>query len=228
MDSFYIKKNIELGRYAIAQRNLKAGELFAEEYPFSIGPKPSTCCCLECFVPICATISGSRCDICTWPLCGPCKKLGTDTYIHKRECEIFRVKNCKFYNLKKASDTCVQLDCIMPLRVLLKKESDPVRWEKFVWPMEHHRDKRFGSETWKADEQNVVKYLLNGPCAFAQRSGIDEELIQRVIGILEVNSFEGKTVNGDSIRCLFPKLAILSHSCTPNVTHSIHPTKGFK
>lgn len=116
----------------------------------------------------------------------------------------------------------------MPLRVLLKKESDPVRWEKFVWPMEHHRDKRFGSETWKADEQNVVKYLLNGPCEFAQRSGIDEELIQRVIGILEVNSFEGKTVNGDSIRCLFPKLAILSHSCTPNVTHSIHPTKGFK
>ena len=227
METFCIKKNAELGRYAVAScQNLKAGDFISSEYPFAIGPKPfSKCCCLECFVRIDATVSGSRCDNCSWPICNDCKKFNT-FLTHKRECEFFKKANCKFYNLKCSNDVCVQLDCIMPLRVLLERKSNPTRWENEVEPMEHHREKRFGSATWKADEQNIVKYLL-GPCKL-KKLGIEPELIQQVLGILEVNSFEGKTVKGDSIRCLYPKLAVLSHSCTPNVTHSIHPSKLYK
>jgi hypothetical protein len=111
------------------------------------------------------------------------------------------------------------------LRVLLEKDSNPNRWEEDVEPMEHHREKRYGTDSWNADAHNVVGYLL-GPCKLKQR-GVDGELIQRIIGVLEVNTFEGRTEKGYSMRCLFPKIAILCHSCTPNTTHSIHPTKGY-
>lgn len=228
MQSFAIRKNSQLGRYAVATRDLKAGEFLFDELPFAIGPKPSsTCCCLECFIPVNATAAGSRCESCSWPLCIDCKKMRGGTVTHKRECEIFTSTKCKFYNLTDPTGVSMQLDCITPLRVLLEKESNPARWTSEVEPMEHHRERRFGSETWKADAQNVVGYLLHGPCNLKQQ-GIDADLIQQVIGILEVNSFEGKTVKGHSMRCLYPKLAVLSHSCTPNVFHSIHPTKGYK
>jgi hypothetical protein len=226
MEPFSVEKNSEFGRFAIANRDLIASELLIEDFPFAIGPKPSTtCCCLECYEPVNATSSGSRCIICAWPICENCRELN-EFSAHKRECEVFKSAKCKFFNLSEPNAVCVQLDCITPLRVLLEKEENQVRWENEVIPMEHHRKERFGSVTWNADQQNIVGYLL-GPCKLKQR-GISEELIQQVIGILEVNSFEARTVKGRAVRCLFPKVAVLSHSCTPNTTHSIHPSDGFR
>ncbi|CRL01571.1 CLUMA_CG014189, isoform A [Clunio marinus] len=226
MEIFSIQRNSEFGRFAIACQDLNAGEFLSEDFPFVIGPKASTtCCCLECYCPVDATSSGSRCDDCSWPLCHDCRKL-SERPSHKRECEIFKAAKCKFYNLSVTNAICMQLDCITPLRVLLEKEFNSMRWHEEIEPMEHHRNERFGSPTWNADEQNVVGYLC-GPCKMKQR-GIDGELIQQVIGILEVNTFEGKTVKSHTMRCLYPKLSILSHSCTPNTTHSIHPSYGNK
>lgn len=84
---------------------------------------------------------------------------------------------------------------------------------------------RRNTDTWRADANNVVGYL-RGPCKLKKR--FSEELIQQACGILEVNSFEGRTVNGHSIRCIFPRTAIMAHSCTPNTTHSILPSENFK
>lgn len=221
MTSFAIEKNSEFGRFAVATRDLIPGEFLFDEFPFAVGPKASTsCCCLECYCPVDATSIGSRCERCAWPLCEDCREL-SDLRSHKRECEIFKSAKCKFFNLSDPNAVCVQLDCITPLRVLLEKESNPARWNDDVEPMEHHRDKRFGSPAWNADSQNIVGYLL-GPCKLK----FEPELIQRVIGVLEVNTFEGRTAKGHSMRCLFPKISILSHSCTPNTTHSIHPSSG--
>lgn len=218
---FFIEKNPQFGRFAIASRDLTPGEFLVDEFPFAVGPKASsTCCCLECFCPVNATSTGSRCEKCSWPLCDDCVKL-SDLHFHKRECEIFKAAKCKFYNLSNPNAICVQLDCITPLRVLLEKEYNPNRWSDDIEPMEHHRDKRFGTPSWKADAQNIVGYLL-GPCKLK----LDPELIQRVIGILEVNTFEGRTIKGHAMRCLFPKCSIFSHSCTPNTTHSINPSNG--
>lgn len=225
MEPFIIEKNEEFGRFGIANRDLAPGELFFEEIPFACGPKArTTCCCLECYSPLDATLSGSRCENCSWPLCEECKKL-SELFAHKRECDLFKAENCKFFNLSDPSDVCIQLDCIVPLRILLEKDSNSKRWDEDVEPMEHHRDTRFGTPSWNADQQNIVLYLL-GPCNL-KNQGVDGELIQRIIGVLEVNAFEAKNKNGYSMRCLFPKIAILTHSCTPNTTHSIHPTNGF-
>lgn len=91
--------------------------------------------------------------------------------------------------------------------------------------MEYHPKERKGTELWKADEVNVVGYL-QGPCKLKDR--FSKDLIHQVCGILEVNSFEAKTKKGHKVRCIYPQLASLAHSCVPNTTHIILPSKDFK
>lgn len=88
--------------------------------------------------------------------------------------------------------------------------------------MEAHNKERKETPTWNFNQINVVEYL-RGPCKLGGR--FDEDLIHTVCGILEVNAFESRTMKGYPIRCLYPKLAILSHNCVSNITHSIDYTK---
>lgn len=225
MFSFKIEKSSKLGRFAIANQNFQPGDFLFEEIPFAVGPKVhSNCCCLECYLPLDATASGTRCEKCAWPLCDECSKLSELT-THRRECEVFSASKCKFYDLSESDATCIQLDCILPLRVLLESETNPQRWKDEVEPMEHHSDKRRDTEAWNADQQNIVSYL-SGPCGLKEK--FSEQFIHKVVGILEVNAFEAKTLNGNFVRCLYPKLAILTHSCTANTTHAILPSENFK
>lgn len=91
--------------------------------------------------------------------------------------------------------------------------------------MEYHPKERLNSEIWKADQVNIVGYL-HGPCKLKDRFSGD--LIQQACGILEVNSFEAKSKKGHKIRCIYPRLASLAHSCVPNTSHTILPSKDFK
>lgn len=110
-------------------------------------------------------------------------------------------------------------------RLLLQKEADPERWEKEISKMEYHPGQRAGSDIWKADSVNVVGYL-RGPCKLKER--FSEELIQQACGILEINAFEGKSAGGHKLRCIYPQMALLAHSCVPNTTHTILPRNDFK
>lgn len=99
----------------------------------------------------------------------------------------------------------------------MKKERDPKRWEEEIKHMESHNDIRKTKPIWEFNQRNIVDYL-RGPCNMKQ---FDEDLIHTVCGILEVNAFEARTPMGYMIRCLFPKLAILSHNCISNIHHAI-------
>lgn len=107
----------------------------------------------------------------------------------------------------------------------MKKEINPDQWENEVSKMEHHVDIRRDSEIWNADKVNVVGYL-HGPCKLKDR--FSEDLIQQACGILEVNTFEAKTKKGHKVRVIYLNAALLAHSCVPNTTHSILPSKDFK
>lgn len=91
--------------------------------------------------------------------------------------------------------------------------------------MASHDDKRVNTPIWQADKVNIVGYL-HGPCKLKER--FPEDLILKACGILEVNAFEGKTRKGHKVRCIYPIVSIISHSCVPNTTHSIIPSKDFK
>lgn len=213
-EHFCVLENVELGRYAVASKNLKAGEIFLEETPYAYGPKPdSDIVCLECCAP-----TESRCNICGWPLCSEC-----GAKVHRLECDLFSNHEIKFQASVNKNGACAQLDCITPLRVLLTKDKDLERWTKEVEPMESHDEERRKSKLYEIDQNNVVNYLIKH-C----KCNYSEELIQKVLGILEVNAFEARTGSGYNIRVLYPKLAILAHSCVPNTTHTTFITEDYK
>lgn len=168
--------------------------------------------CLGCYAPV----DGSYlCSSCGWPVCNPQCEANP---AHKHaECKIFRESGAKFQPMGDLSLTCLQLECITPLRVLLAKEKNPERWAKEVAMMQDHSAERREKPIWQYNQVNVVEYL-RGPCKLGKFS---EDLIHSVCGILEVNAFESRTENGYPIRCLYPKLAILSHNCVSNISHSI-------
>lgn len=110
-------------------------------------------------------------------------------------------------------------------RICLEKEANPQRWENEVSEMEYHPEIRKNSEVWNADKVNIVGYL-HGPCKLKER--FSEDLIQQACGIIEVNSYEAKNKKGHRVRGIYLNASILSHSCAPNTTHSILPSKDFK
>lgn len=106
-------------------------------------------------------------------------------------------------------------------RLLLSRDRDPERWQRYVEPMEFHdAERRARQDTWQADEVNIVGYL-RGPCGLRDRFTVAD--IQRACGILEVNSFEGRSEAGFPVRCVFPQAAVMAHACVPNTMHVIHP-----
>ncbi|KAJ8953591.1 hypothetical protein NQ318_003014 [Aromia moschata] len=212
-DLLVVQTNEAVGRFAVAKEKLKAGDIIFSEKPFAYGPKSDTyCVCLGCFEPVDSTV---LCTKCSWPVCGPeCE----GRLCHKEyECEVFSKAKVKFQAVEDPTEVCLQYECITPLRVLLAKEKDPKRWEEEVKFMEPHNDVRKEKPIWEFNQHNVVEYL-RGPCKLDRFS---EELIHTVCGILEVNAFEARTPTGYLIRCLFPKLAILSHNCVSNIHHAI-------
>lgn len=109
-----IKSNEEFGRYVVAAKNIKAGEILFEETPFAYGPKAdSPVVCLGCYNRLNGKASDeNRCSKCGWPLCSTC----TDHPVHAKECELFSVNKVKFQNSEHITHRCTQLDCITPLR----------------------------------------------------------------------------------------------------------------
>lgn len=168
--------------------------------------------CLGCYE---AVDGATLCSTCQWPVCGSnCENIPA----HKNaECAVFAAAKVKFQKVEDPTQATPQYECITPLRVLLAKEANPKRWEEEIQYMESHDEIRRQLPIWEFNRVNVVEFL-RGPCKLDRFS---EELIHRVCGILEVNAFEARTTSGYPIRCLYPKLAILSHNCISNITHSI-------
>ncbi|XP_055920728.1 SET domain-containing protein SmydA-8 isoform X1 [Eupeodes corollae] len=225
MNKIHVEVDAQFGRIIVLSDDVKSGEVVIDELPFAVGPKQhSGIVCLGCYRYLQFDEDGDsidRCEKCDWPLCGMC----IDSVEHNLECEVFHKANVKFAGNVSADGVCTQLDCITPLRVLLNKEIDPERWEREVAPMEYHdQSRRQMTEVWNADLVNIAQYL-RGPCKLDRFS---EDLIMRVVGILEVNAFEGRTSHGHTIRCLYPKTGILAHNCVPNTARSIYPSDRFR
>lgn len=234
---FEVVKSTTMGRYAIATKDLQAGELIHTEEPFVVGPK----CDSE---PVCLgnvnrtretsfkdihkrnvdLEGGPRCSNCFWPLCVSCQNRKTLTY-HSMECPIFKASRVKFQNGWPSQKPCAQMDCITPLRLLLMIESRPEKWHSEVCLMEYHNEARKNSEHWTQDSVNIVNYL-HDHCKLHKR--FSREMIERAIGILEINVFEARTVKGFPLRCLYPLFGVVAHSCVPNTTHTISASDGFR
>lgn len=131
---FQVKRNDKLGRFMIAKRDLKAGQVLFREFAVVHGPKMlSHPVCLGCHKTLVLQSSKHsfyRCSQCAWPLCSKtCEQLDP----HVEECTLMASKNCKCPI--KASCATTQHDAIycliFPLRILLLKRSQPKMWGIF-------------------------------------------------------------------------------------------------
>lgn len=121
-----IASNDVLGRYMIAKRDIKAGEIILRENPCVLGPKiTSHVMCLGCHRSIDPPFSNDfyKCSKCSWPMCGKsCETLPS----HVDECRVMHARNFKTAikntgTAKMEASYCV----IVPLRLILLEKSNP-------------------------------------------------------------------------------------------------------
>uniref|UniRef100_A0A182R8Y9 SET domain-containing protein n=1 Tax=Anopheles funestus TaxID=62324 RepID=A0A182R8Y9_ANOFN len=204
-----IRKSDQLGRYLVAKRDIKAGELILAEDPIVVGPYwDADISCLGCLRPASRT-----CKKCLRaPLC--------------RECSRHDAVECDFYehasNLSK-NFLFDHFNIVTPIRCLLLYRSDRQKYDELL-AMESHCDSRRGTEIWLIHEQYVIEPMLYEE-AFQQIDDliVTSELLQRICGILDVNTFEIRG-NMDSqgvqmnnlARGLYPRTSLMTHNCQTN------------
>ncbi|KAF6204066.1 hypothetical protein GE061_002406 [Apolygus lucorum] len=202
-------------RFAKVKKSVKAGDELLSEIPFVVGPKTdSPLCCLGCYHYM---EDVTLCEKCRWPVCSPeCSKA---SWHCNYECNVFKEAGVE-YNAE--SEAGPQLESITPLRALVASEKDPDRWKsEVICLMDHNSLRKENQEVWEAEGNNVVEFLRSR-CKLSER--FSEDLIRKICGILEVNSYEilPDTV-AVPIRGIYPTASIPSHNCVANTTHSIFP-----
>ena len=83
---YKVKNDLEMGRYLVATRNIKQGEVIVHEQPIVLGPYTrSKAQCLNCFKLI-DSKNRFDCSRCGFPVCGEECERGI---YHQEECELF-------------------------------------------------------------------------------------------------------------------------------------------
>lgn len=110
----------------------------------------------------------------------------------------------------------------MPLRCFLVRKYNPQKWDEFI-QLEPHLDKRRNTWIWNMHKVGVQKVLETA--GYLNQLDIDEEIVQKICGILDVNSFEVRPVesqNGlnasECLRGVYLQAALMAHDCIGN-TH---------
>lgn len=220
-ETFAIKHSDVMGRYLVAAKDLKQGELVIEELPLAIGPcgdrEPI---CLGCYVEL-AGGKKYRCLGCGWPLCGPkCPGLKKQFGHSSEECSTLREKRVSDLLDKCDTNRKIQnmYEIILPLRCLLLKKSNKEMWAKFTKMEAHNEIRKKITTLWSRNQELIVNRLRN---VWGVKEFTEEE-IHTACGILEVNCFEVGQ-NGARARAIYPSAFLLSHDCCPNTTHTDHP-----
>ncbi|KAF0292453.1 SET domain-containing protein SmydA-8, isoform B [Amphibalanus amphitrite] len=108
------------------------------------------------------------------------------------------------------------LEAVTVVRLLKLRDADPARFER-VLEMDSSPEHWPKSELSGVFQHNVVNFLRT-----VCKVNADEQLLQRLGGILMTNAFEARGRRlGSHVRCLFPEAGLLAHSCLPNVHHTI-------
>lgn len=218
---YAIKHSDIMGRYLVASRNLKAGDLIIEESPLAIGP----CAdygpvCLGCYQKVEFNSTQYRCPGCSWPLCNAnCPGMRKDYGHTEWECDYHRDKGtAKLVEQCSALELKLIYEAILPLRCILLKTKNPEKWEKLQEMEAHNEIRKNNPSLWSRNQEVIVDRIRvkwNSP-------DFIEEEIHTVCGFIEVNCFEiGQ--QGSKARAMYPSAFLLAHDCSPNTTHTDYP-----
>lgn len=109
-------------------------------------------------------------------------------------------------------------EAILPLRCLLLKSHDPVRWDTLNEMEAHTKIRKKIKTLWSRNQTMIVDRIRNE----WKMKEFSEDEIHEVQGFIEVNCFEGGQ-NGAKARALYPNAYLLAHDCRCNTSHSDEP-----
>ncbi|CAG4982109.1 unnamed protein product [Colias eurytheme] len=208
---YEIKHSDVMGRYIVASRDIKAGEVIIEAPALAVGPcSGCNIICLGCYREL-EEKNLSKCAGCTWPLCcSTCPGLGKYTGHSTYECEALKQATPSYDNMEDLKDS---YNALMPLRCLLQKSADPEKWEEIMSMEAHNELRRARGDIFPMNERTVLQRLKGWGFTF------DDEEVHTVCGVLEVNAFEVGG-SGANARALYGGASLLAHDCTPSTTHT--------
>uniref|UniRef100_A0A182R8I9 SET domain-containing protein n=1 Tax=Anopheles funestus TaxID=62324 RepID=A0A182R8I9_ANOFN len=217
--SYSVKRTEQVGRYLVASRDLKAGDIIIETSPIIVGPCAETePVCLGCHSTFIADSVIYRCENCNWRICSPnCHGLITPSIHSRLECIPLRDKAVhKLLQTSTPVQVKLMYEAILTLRCMLLKTVDFAMYDRLL-DMDPLNDVRQQiPKLWNRNQKDIVQRIRND---WGFEMEFTEQELHTICGIIEVNSFE---VGQEPIkaRALFPKAYLLMHDCTPNTGHT--------
>ncbi|XP_039278033.1 uncharacterized protein LOC111055976 isoform X2 [Nilaparvata lugens] len=157
----------------------------------------------------CGGEANRRCHDCSVALI--CAKTCPGSFHSSLECSTFKniatkLRNCGFLSADKI---------VLPLRCIIhvKQKQPDGEWSKFL-SLQSHKEQRRNTFVWNYNENYFVKLFQS--FGVIDDCAEDEELVQEVLGIIDVNSFGVRCGVGGQGRAVFLQASLMAHDCTPN------------
>ncbi|KAH8328871.1 hypothetical protein KR074_008212 [Drosophila pseudoananassae] len=214
-----VKHNETLGRFVIALGNIRAGETLLLEEPILVLPHAGDRRCSKCF-----KLTEDFCRKChLLALCGDCSE--HDERDCKRLCDLkLSEEQVHLLQEKKHSEVQSALKCL-----LLKENSETQPLYEEMSQMESQLTARRGTEIWKNYQEHAYDPLENTGALKQLNSEANEDLVQGLLGVLDVNACEIRAPeSGGSMRGLYRRAGLYPHSCLPNLVTAIDDERRIK
>jgi len=208
--AYKVCSSAELGRYLVATRDLKPGELVISETPLIIGPQAVTIpVCLACYKPSDGRFS---CTKCGWPMCNAtCAK----SPVHESECALTANRGTPLTMPSSCWNKPYPIyEVVTILRCLHLKQTSGPKWKKLK-ELEPHEDARKKNGRYDKDLATMVRvireFLKIPDTVFSTQEILD------ICGVLNVNAHE-LPVTPTPTQALYANISLLEHSCINNAS----------
>ncbi|XP_017049346.1 SET domain-containing protein SmydA-8 [Drosophila ficusphila] len=214
-----LRQNDTLGRFVVALCNLRAGETVLLEQPIVVLPLMGHRRCSKCF-----NLTQSFCKKCRLlALCGDCSEHDERNCRRLAEMQLSE-EQVDLLQRKEHTEIQPALKCL-----LLREHSEtrPV-YEELI-QMDSKTAARKGTDIWKNYQEHAFAPLEKSGVLKQLHGETDEELVQGLLGVLDINAFEIRAPEpGGSMRGLYRRAGLFAHSCLPNLVTAIDDERRIK
>ena len=210
-----VERSAEYGRYLVANRDIRPGELVLQDQAVCWGPEhSSSLLCVECLTDL---TEDYGCADCGYPLCPQHRHFHPT---HQAECEVF-TRNGFRLTAEDRQEMDLHYPAVEMIRCLILMERNQEIRNVLEMLMDHTEERLAQPEKYIEPYKGIIDRLVRD-----LQLGTEEEII-KIIGYFDVNSL---AVRGDcgsyKGRGIYPLASLMNHSCVCN-TRNIMTGKYF-
>ncbi|XP_017077826.1 uncharacterized protein LOC108112478 isoform X2 [Drosophila eugracilis] len=130
----------------------------------------------------------------------------------------------KIIQKKEHTEVQAALKCL-----LLREHQETLPLYEEMTQMENQLAARKGTDIWKNYQEHAIAPLETGGVLKQLSGEADEDLVQGLLGILDINAFEIRAPeSGGTLRGLYRRAGLFAHSCMPNLVTAIDDERRIK